>query len=182
MRAKILTVAASLIISSTLLATAANASGEDAKPSGLALQQLQSRDVEAPYKIAFSSVMSVLQDAGYVIEQADRDTGLIVANGESKSKMTYNIFWGIGSKTRTARVSATLEEITAGLTKIRLNFVEVEGKSRQGGIQGQAGKMVTDPGVYQAVFEKIEQAVFIRTATNGPAQAKPATADATQPQ
>ncbi|MFN7398533.1 MAG: hypothetical protein ACK5SX_05590 [Sandaracinobacter sp.] len=166
----------------SLSVLAVPASAEDVKPTGLALQQVQSRDFEANYKISFSSVMSVLQDSGYIIEQADRETGLIVAVGEPKSAMSYNIFWGFGRKTKTARVSATLEEINPGLTKIRLNFVEVEGKSAGNGINAQSGKMVVDPVVYRTAFEKIEQAIFIRTATSAPAAPAPAASAPVNPQ
>ena len=43
--------------------------------SGLELQQIQSHDFEASKDIVFASVMSVLQDGGYRIQAADKDTG-----------------------------------------------------------------------------------------------------------
>lgn len=74
--------------------------------TGLQLQQIQSRDVEAPKEVAFSAVMSVLQDAGYRIGSADKDTGLITGTASTSSKMTYNLIWGFGKSKKTPIVSA----------------------------------------------------------------------------
>src|SRR5690348_7533530 len=74
--------------------------------TGLALQQIQSRDYEVSKDITFPSVMTVLQDSGYRIEAADKDTGLITGVASTKNVTTYNIFWGLGKKKRTPSVSA----------------------------------------------------------------------------
>src|SRR3546814_17961003 len=58
--------------------------------SPLQLQAMQTKEFEAAKEPVFASVMSVLQDAGYRIENADLATGLITGIGSSKGKMVYS--------------------------------------------------------------------------------------------
>lgn len=128
----------------------------------LQIQAMQSRDIEGSYKTVFASLMSVLQDAGYRIENADRDTGLVTGVGSSKGKLTYNLFTGFGKSKKSPIVSAFAEEINANTTRVRLNFVMAKIKSNGYGSQPQDEEPVLDAAVYQDAFEKLNQAVFIR--------------------
>jgi hypothetical protein len=134
---------------------------EKAKVTGLELQQIQARDFDVPKGTAFSAVMTVLQDDGYRIGSADKDTGLITAQASTESKMTWMPFVGFGKKKRTPVVSAYVEDRSATLTRIRLNFVMGRFNSSQYG-SDSGERPITDPAVYKDAFEKIEQAIFIR--------------------
>ena len=145
--------------------------------SGLELQQIQSHDIEAEKSIVFSSVMSVLQDAGYRIQAADLDTGLITGLGSSKGKLTYNIFWGFGKSKKTPFVTAYIEKIGGTITRIRLNFVMGKMKSNLYSSQPQDEEPIVDPAVYRDAFEKVDQAVFLRQSMSAtPAQPQSAAA------
>jgi hypothetical protein len=134
----------------------------------LELQQIQTRQYEVSIEFLFPSVITVLQDSGYIIQSADRGTGLITAVGSAKSKTTYNIFWGFGKKKRSPFVSAFVESRSSGSSRVRLNFVLSETKSRGYGISSSDDEMVTDPAVYQDAFEKIDKEIFVRVATDAP--------------
>jgi len=165
-----------LLISTLVLATSAadvaQARGK-VEMSSLELQQMQSRDVEAAKNTAFAAVMTVLQDAGYRISAADRDTGLITATASTNSKVTWMPFVGFGRAKKTPVVSAYVEEISPNVSHIRLNFVMTAFTSNQYG--SDAGEEpVTDASVYQAAFEKIDQVIFIRKAmASAPASSAP---------
>lgn len=139
----------------------------------LQIQAMQSRDIEGSYKTVFASVMSVLQDAGYRIENADRDTGLVTGIGSSKGKLTYNLFMGFGKSKKSPIVSAFAEEINTNTIRVRLNFVMAKIKSNGYGSQPQDEEPVLDAAVYQDAFEKINQAVFIRNSMTEASPAKP---------
>lgn len=139
----------------------------------LQIQAMQSRDIEGTYKTVFASLMSVLQDAGYRIENADRDTGLVTGVGSSKGKLTYNLFTGFGKSKKSPIVSAFAEEINANTTRVRLNFVMAKIKSTGYGSQPQDEEPVLEAAVYQDAFEKINQAVFIRNSMTEASPAKP---------
>jgi len=145
--------------------------------SGLELQQIQSRDFEASKDVTFASVMTVLQDAGFRIGSADKDTGLITGMGSTQSKLSYNLFLGFGRSKKTPVVSAYIEERGPKMSRVRLNFVMAKVKSSVYGSQPQDEQPITDAGTYQDAFEKISQAVFVRQAMDAPA--KPVAAPST---
>lgn len=138
-------------------------SAKDKKVTGLALQQIQSRDFETPKGVAFSAVMSVLQDEGYRIGSADKETGLITGIASTESKTTFVPFVGFGKKKRTPVVSAFIEDKSPTLTRIRLNFVMSRYNATQYG-SDQGERPIVEPTVYQQAFEKIEKAIFVREA------------------
>lgn len=131
-------------------------------PTALELQALQSRDVEASKDIVFGAVMSVLQDAGYRIQSADKDTGLITGISSTKSKLTYNLLTGFGKSKKSPIVSAYVEQRGPGITNVRLSFVmaKMKGTIYSSGLQDE--EPIYDPVTYTSAFEKINQAVFIR--------------------
>ena len=141
---------------------------KEAKMTALQIQQMQIKDVEVSKSIAFSSVMSVLQDSGYRIGSADKETGLITGVASTNTKTTWLPFVGFGASKKTPVVSAFIEEIGPQYTKIRLSFVMT--KLSANGLGGGADeKPILDPQVYQDAFEKIDQAIFVRQSMAQPA-------------
>lgn len=129
--------------------------------SSLELQQIQTKDYEASKGMVFGSVMTVLQDSGYRIQSADKDTGLITGLGSTSSKMTWKPFVGFGRGKKTPVVSAFIEEFVPGYTKVRMNFVM--GKVNSSGYgKSEDEEPILDPLVYRDAFEKIDQALFYR--------------------
>jgi len=169
---------AALAIAS-LLVSAPTEAKKPAQPTGLELQQIQSRDYEVGKDVSFPAVMTVLQDAGYRIAEADKDTGLITGAASTKSATTYNIFWGFGKKKKTPVVSAFVEDRGRG-SRIRLNFVLTTTKSRIYGVGSADEEPITDPAIYRDAFEKVEKEIFVRQALNAPAPPVPSAPAATQ--
>lgn len=160
-----------------VVSLAGSAAAKEQKPSGLALQQIQAKDFEVPKDVTFPSVMSVLQDEGYRINDADLETGLITATASSKTKVSYNLFVGFGTKKKTPMVSAYIENRGKSNSRVRLSFVMAKLKN---GILADE-EPILDTQVYQDAFEKINQAVFLRVSLDAPAQTPAPTPAATQP-
>ena len=162
-----------------LIAASPTLAKKASEATGLELQQIQSRDVEASKDVAFSAVMSVLQDAGYRIGSADKETGLITGTASTTAKLSYNIFWGFGKNKKTPIVSAYIEPRGSNGARIRLNFVmaKVKGTIYTSGTQDE--EPITDPSTYQQAFEKIDQAIFVRQSMDAPAPAVQATPPST---
>lgn len=156
-----------LLAALALLAVSPAEAKKQPQVSGLALQQIQSRDYEIGKEISFPAVMTVLQDAGYRIAEADKDTGLITGAASTKSATTYNIFWGLGKKKRTPVVSAFVEDRGRG-SRVRLNFVLSTTKSRIYGVGSADEEPIMDPAIYRDAFEKIEKEIFVRQALAAP--------------
>lgn len=161
------------------IVVAAPALAKEEPVTGMALQQIQAKDFESTAAVVFPAVMTVLQDAGFRILTADKDTGLITAQGSSEAKLTYNIWFGLGQKKQTPIISAFIEQRGSNLTRARLNFVMTTGKSRNAFVNE---KPVTDPAPYRDVFEKIEKEIFVRQAMAAPASVSTAAAVATTAQ
>lgn len=119
------------------------------------LQELQTREFEGSKEIVFNSGVSVFQDLGYVISQADVDTGIVTAEGMTQTNIGM-AFFGVNQNEQ-AVVSAFLEEFGQE-TRVRLNFVA---RTRTG-LAGRDDRAVLDSEVYQNAFERIEQAIFVR--------------------
>jgi hypothetical protein len=163
------------------LASTFNVYAKDKKQlSGLELQQIQAKDFESNYDVVFGSVMSVLQDEGYIISAADKSTGLITAQGQSKSGVNYNLLWGLGKKTSAVRVSSTVEKTSPIITRVRLNFVSTSSSSSGYGIGSSDDKMITEAKIYTNAFEKIEQSIFVKQAIQQPTQDQAGTKPAAQ--
>lgn len=124
--------------------------------TSLQIQAIQSREFETSKKIAFSATMSVLQDLGYIIISASMDTGFIT--GESP---TSSDFFSGNEKTR---VTAFIEEMANGDTRIRLNFVvHSEVSQPNGGGVITRDTAIYNPQPYQEAFNKLQEQIFIRT-------------------
>ena len=134
-------------------------------PTPLQLQAFQSHEFEAPKRVVFGSVLSVFQDVGYIVQSADLETGFITAASPTGSKASW---WELLQDTTSSaqtRATAFVEEIRPGFVTVRLNFVD---SRRLSGRQGQTTDRDTpilDPKAYQSAFDKIGDAIFVRSAT-----------------
>jgi hypothetical protein len=128
--------------------------------TALELQSFQKQDFETSKKVAFAAVLSVFQDMGYILENAELDTGLITAKSPTVNSR------GLGySKMVDTRATAFIEELKPGTTSVRLNFVTSIEKSVGAGQKLASDRPIEDPSIYANAFAKIKEAIFIRKAT-----------------
>ena len=129
----------------------------------LDIQSMQSRNYEHSKDLVFPSVMSVFQDLGYSINSADINTGLITAESVANSDKALKFWLGI-TKVSQTKVNAFIEEI-GNETKVRINFVVMKKKSFGYGQTDREDEQILTPQPYQNAFEKIENAIFIRSSS-----------------
>ena len=129
----------------------------------LDIQSMQSRSYEHGKDIVFPSVMSVFQDLGYSINSADINTGLITAESAANSDKALKFWLGI-TKVSQTKANAFIEEI-GNETKVRINFVVTKKKSFGYGQTDREDDQILTPKPYQNAFEKIENAIFIRSSS-----------------
>lgn len=132
------------------------------KQTSLQIQAYQSQEFETDKRVAFNALVSVLQDYGYIIQSADFDTGFVTGKAPTKSKLSLLY----GSMNQGASVSATVMVFGNNRTRVRLNFVTTtKRKSAWDGISDvERDDPVTDPKVYQHVFDKIGETIFVADA------------------
>lgn len=149
--------------------------------TSLEIQAIQTKQFETTQKVAFASTLSVFQDLGYIVKSADRETGFITAQSASRNKKgsSQRIQFGdfqfdlaeflndaddSKKNTRTyTSVTAFVEELRPPSVQVRLNFVVSRLSSSRHGQTDQRDTIVDDPKIYQNAFNKIGDAIFIRS-------------------
>lgn len=123
----------------------------------LEIQNMQSREFKESKKIVFPAIVSVFQDLGYNIKSADFLTGFINAESPTQGRTVF----GRGQVSSHTTATAFVEEYGKG-SRVRLNFLFQEKASMYGDVK-QKDAPVLDTQVYANAYERIENAVFMRT-------------------
>ena len=125
------------------------------------IQSIQSRQYDEKKEVVFASVVSVFQDLGYQIAAADLATGIITSQSAAANDAAYAFWTGVAKNTQT-KATAFVETI-GSTTSVRLNFVTSTNESFGYGQQRKNEVPVTDSQIYQNAFEKVENAIFMRS-------------------
>lgn len=154
------------IISTIIFASGCATTEPVAKKTSLQIQSFQAKSFEADKTTTFRSVLSVLQDLGYVVGSASLETGFITAESpiqmdKSAGAMFAAVLGGVRTEGRTA-VTASVEEFGKDTTRVRLNFVDKQQRSGARGQRAADEKPIEDVKIYENSFEKISEAIFIR--------------------
>lgn len=129
--------------------------------TALELQSIQSKEFETNKKIAFAATLSVFQDVGYTVTSASLETGLITA--KSPTKQDFVLF--VGQRMKDVKATAFVEEIVNNRTKVRVSLVNSSETSNGYGMKGGHEIPEESPEVYQDIFAKVQQAIFVRKNT-----------------
>lgn len=153
-----------LLVSSILIVSGCAPKNTKATKTPLELQAIQLKTFEADKNTTFSSVLSVFQDLGYIVKSADKDTGFITAQSAAKNAGGFwDAFAGIARNSST-NATAFIESIGKGRAAVRLNFVVSDKSSSAYGQTSIQDNVIEDAKVYETAFNKIGDAIFIRTA------------------
>ena len=138
----------------------------------LEIQSLQTREFEHDKAVVFGSTMSVFQDLGYIVNSADLDTGLITTESPATSdRATFParltilpdlMVWSDVTSVVQTKATAFIEQI-GNRSRVRLNFVITRQDSSVHGQTSRHDAPILDAAVYQNAFERIENAIFIRS-------------------
>ncbi len=157
------------------MAPAANAKKKP-ELTPMEIQALQSHEYETSKEVLFASIVSVLQDLGYQLGNADLASGFITAASPMKNKTSFLDALASQQGSGNTKVTAFVEQMPGGTARVRLNFVNSKNISGAWGRSSAEDKPIFDPVTYKAAWDKIDEAVFTRTATA--AVSAPATAPA----
>jgi hypothetical protein len=146
----------------------------------LELQALQSREFETGKENLFNAVMTVVQDLGYQVQSADMQTGFITAVSAAEQKTNFLEALGGGRSTAVTKMTAFVQNMPNGMSRVRLNFMFSKTSSTLYGQANQQDKPILDPLTYRAAWEKVDEALFVLGALepskkpeNAPAAAAP---------
>lgn len=151
--------------------------------SSLDIQQIQTRTYSATYDQVYRSVVSVLQDNRFKITHTDKASGIVSADGtpEASENMSDAVatlggmvipFFGALQKKKQKNwyLSCAVEKISDKKIFVRINITQETKK--QGFFTKAKDKSKADdltstaPEIYQALFAKIDKAIFLRKSLN----------------
>ena len=124
-----------------------------------ALRAMQTKEFAAPTLTVFPAVISTLTDLGYMIDSADKDTGLIKATEAAKTKVSG---LGLNQKKTALVITAFVEPRGSAAASIRLNIVENFSYNYMGKPYRNTDTVITTSATYTDVFSRIETAVSAR--------------------
>ena len=160
MKLKVLALSIVLACGLTGCVTVDGVFGEvDPQISAVELEALQTREFEASVTDAFAATIGAFQSYGYTIQSADRDTGIVIAKTTSNASLNQLI--GL-TRVEYDKANAFIEPSSAGHVKIRISIVKHVSATGAYGGGGEKEAMRTKPKVYQDLFTKIEQSLFMR--------------------
>jgi hypothetical protein len=144
--------------------------------SSLQTRQMQTRSFETKDEAALLSAgASVLQDMGYLIEEVDKDSGLITAEKDADATDTAQVIGAVLLAGLTGQVAHIDSE-----QKIRVSLVTTPSKKNENtylaritfqkivwNTNNKVTQAITisDPEIYQAFFQKLSQSVFLEAHT-----------------
>lgn len=122
-------------------------------------QEMESRIIDADREVVFHSLVSILQDKGYVIDHSDFAGGVIKANSGT------NTSWFIATTVSKHEVTATVSPYGAGRTKVRVTFRRIAATTYEGSTSVKT-VITTEPEQMTAFFGALEKEVFMRKNLN----------------
>jgi len=151
--------------------------------SSLDIQQIQTKVYKGTYNEVYRSVVSVLQDNRFKIAHTDKESGIITADGtpEASENMSDAVatlggyvipFFGAFQKKKQTNwfVSCSVEELDKKKILVRINItaeIKKSGFFKKAKDKSKADDLTTTaPEVYQALFAKIDKALFVRQSLN----------------
>lgn len=137
------------------------------------IQALQSHEYETTKEVLFASVVSVFQDLGYQLANADMPSGFITAMSPMKNKTSFLDVLAKQQGSGNTKVTAFVEQMPNGTARVRLNFVNSKTTSGMWGRGTAEDKPILDPLTYKNAWDKIDEAVFTRTATRATTTSTP---------
>ena len=148
-----------------LLASPAALAKKKVELTPMEIQALQSHEYETSKEVLFASVVSVFQDLGYQLANADMGSGFITASSPMKNKTS---FWDAMAKQQgsgNTKVTAFVEQMPGSAARVRLNFMNSKMTSGVWGGSSAEDKPILDPLTYKNAWDKIDEAVFTRSAS-----------------
>lgn len=155
------------IVCLTLFACASAPLSPPSNLSQLQIRQLQSREYShTKLQSVIRSVISALQDEGFIIASANENLGLVTAAMEkyeedSRTKNYVNFMYGpgIGTYQTTKHFEASVSVAEHNkVTRVRINIV-VKAINNAGGIIWS--QPVYDQATYQNIFSKIDKSLYL---------------------
>lgn len=116
--------------------------------------QMRTRTFEANYETTYRSLMAVLENQGYTIDNTDMNSGLIKAMTTKDTHSLMATVWSGQTGVATFSISASVSKISNENTRVRINARE-DKTVRQGIYTRDSAKEIDDAGIYDELFGEL---------------------------
>ena len=134
-------------------------------------RQMTTKLFEGAYETVYRSMITVLQDQGYIINNTDMQTGLISANLDKEVGTGYQIFQALAAgavydKGSEIALSIMTNKISASQIEVRMNIQEAKygQTSTFSATSKKSVKQILDPEIYHNLFNQIQIEISRRQA------------------
>lgn len=141
------------------------------KLSPMQKRAITTRIIEGGYDNIFRSILTVLQDQGYIIKNTDMNTGLITSTIDREtafgSQFAQALFFGyVADKGSEIDVSVMVNKVNESKSEVRINMQEAKygQSSKWSGSSKQNVKQILDTEIYNSLFNEIQIEVKRREA------------------
>lgn len=134
------------------------------------VKMMTTKQFESDQELVFKSVISLLQSESYIVDRADKETGLI--NGskriENKNAAMQRFLVGTSKDANTSKVMFYVETINKEVCEVKITLYE-GAESSSNGYWGTVNKqnkeqMIYEPRVYQEWFSSLQAEIERRKA------------------
>lgn len=126
------------------------------------VKMMTTRQFESNHDLIFKSIISLLQSESYIVDRADKETGLINATKriENKNAASQRFWTGSSKDANTSKAMFYVEAVNDDVTEVKISMYEGSETSRNG-YWGQVNKdnkeqMIYEPRVYQEWFQSLQ--------------------------
>lgn len=134
------------------------------------VKAMTTKQLETDKDVVFKSVISLLQSESYIVDRADKETGLINASKRMQNKNAglQRALIGTAKDANTSKAMFYIEEINNSLTEVKITFYEGAETSTSGSWgsvnKDSSEQMVYDPVIYNGWFNNLTAEIERRKA------------------
>src|SRR5690606_36684851 len=102
--------------------------------SPAAVKMRTTKECDSEQDLVFKSVISLLQSESYIVDRADKETGLINASKriENKNANIQRALWGSSKDANTSKAMFYVEGVNQAVTEVKITLYEGAESSRSG--------------------------------------------------
>lgn len=134
------------------------------------VRMMTTKQFESDQDVVFKSIINLLQSESYIVDRADKETGLINASKriENQNAAAQRFWLGVAKDANTSKAMFYVEEINDSVTEVKITMYEGS-ESSQNGYWGQVNKsnkeqMIYEPKIYQEWFLSLQAEIERRKA------------------
>lgn len=125
------------------------------------VKMMTTKQFDSSQDVVFKSIISLLQSESYIVDRADKETGLINASKRiENSKAASQRFWtGKAKDANTSKAMFYVEQINNEVAEVKITMYE-GAETSTNGYWGQVNKenkeqMIYEPRIYQEWFNSL---------------------------